>query len=485
MENSPVPEAEAMVARYEYQVGGSLGKEAPSYVVRQADTLLHQALVEGELCYIFNSRQMGKSSLRVRVKHKLQQAGVHCASLDLTRLGSENLSPAQWYKGIAAELWRSFGLVNRIDLVAWYRAQLDLSPTQQLSRFIEEVLLSSLPGNLVIFIDEVDSVLSLGFSADDFFALIRACYNQRADNPEYKRLTFALFGVATPSDLIQDVSRTPFNLGKAIELRGFTLAEAAPLAVGLAATVDDPQATLKAILKWTGGQPFLTQKLCKLVQEQGTSSSSGTGSVPSISSTSSPSYLQKLMREVMVHHSDPAVQVAALVQSRMIEHWEMQDHPEHLKTIQNRLWRCPHRLADCLELYQKILRLGAVATEQGAPQTDLLLSGLVIKQNNQLRIFNRIYATVFNQRWVEQSLARFTDKPPLDPTKPQPYPLAATHAGNLNGDASERRDILTPFMNQLDQLTPEQIEALAQSMAAQSPKQVRKLAERLLAYLQA
>jgi hypothetical protein len=37
--------------------------------------------------------------------------------------------------------------------------------------------------------DEVDSVLSLNFSTDDFFALIRACYNQRVDKlaPEIQR----------------------------------------------------------------------------------------------------------------------------------------------------------------------------------------------------------------------------------------------------------------------------------------------------------
>jgi hypothetical protein len=470
--------AEVLQDRYEYQVGGSLSQEAPSYVVRQADHVLYQALSQGELCYVFNSRQMGKSSLRVRVKHKLQQQGVHCASVDLTRLGSENLSPAQWYKGIAAELWRGFGLINQVNLIAWYREQLDLSPAQQLSRFIEEILLKSLPGNLVIFIDEVDSVLSLGFSVDDFFALIRACHNQRAENPAYNRLTFALFGVATPSDLIQDASRTPFNLGKAIELQGFTLEEAKPLAAGLLATVEDPRATLKAIFDWTGGQPFLTQKLCRLVQEQGTASALPGSSAPSISVPNTASYLHKLMREVMVHHSDPAIQLATLVQSRIIDHWEMQDHPEHLKTIQNRLWRRPQRLVECLNLYQQILRQGWVSAEPGSAQTDLLLSGLVIKQNSQLRVFNRIYATVFNQQWVKQSLVRWVHEPPSLPIQP---PAAPVVLDGGNGDG-QPQDILTAFMHQLEHSTPQQIEALAQIMAQHSPNQVRQLAERLLAY---
>ena len=92
---------------------------------------------------------------------------------------------------------------------------------RRFDKFIDEVLLKAIPQPIVIFIDEIDSVLSLPFKLDDFFALIRFCYNQRAINPEYQRITFAIFGVATPSDLIRDRTKTPFNIGQAIELIGF------------------------------------------------------------------------------------------------------------------------------------------------------------------------------------------------------------------------------------------------------------------------
>ena len=132
---------------------------------------------------------------------------------------------------------------------------------------------------LFIFFDEIDSVLGLNFPVDDFFAWLRFCYNQRAINPAYQRLTFAIFGVATPSDLIRDKKRTPFNIGKSIELQGFTLDKVQPLAQGL--KVINQEAVLKEILKWTGGQPFLTQKLCKLVVSD---SQNIMNSVPTISS---------------------------------------------------------------------------------------------------------------------------------------------------------------------------------------------------------
>lgn len=102
----------AGVSAYEYQVGGSLELTAPSYVVRQADQDLYNALLAGEFCYVFNSRQMGKSSLRVQTKHRLQQAGFHCASIDMTSIGSETVTVDQWYRGIASELWRGFNLTD-------------------------------------------------------------------------------------------------------------------------------------------------------------------------------------------------------------------------------------------------------------------------------------------------------------------------------------------------------------------------------------
>jgi hypothetical protein len=51
--------------------------------------------------------------------------------------------------------------------------------------------------------------------------------------------------VATPADLIADKTRTPFNIGRGIELCGFKLEEAQPLAPGLAQKAENDQAVLR------------------------------------------------------------------------------------------------------------------------------------------------------------------------------------------------------------------------------------------------
>ena len=46
-----------------------------------------------------------------------------------------------------------------------------------------------------------------------------------------------------------------------------------------------------------------------------------------------------------------------------------------------------------------------VPTDDSLEQTELLLSGLVIQQQNALQIRNPIYKSVFNQTWVTTQLA--------------------------------------------------------------------------------
>jgi|GEM_PF-1599679 len=400
-------------SNFQYQVGGSLPIENTAYVERQCDRVLLERLKNSEYCFVFNSRQMGKSSLRVRTMQRLQQEDFVCAVIDPQTRGT-TLREDQWYAGTIKRLIGDLHLEQAIDFPKWWK-ELDaqsISVVERFDYFIEQVLLPNIPNKIAIFVEEVDNLLSLKFDTDGFFILIRSLYERRAEKPEYQRLTFAFLGVATPADLIRGKGSSAFNIGYAVEMSGFTQQEAEPLARGLGDRVSDPQAVLAAILNWTGGQPFLTQKLLTLIAAE-------------------PNAGQVLPDEL----------VSAIAHEKVIENWEAQDIPAHLKTIRDRILQSDERgRGRLLGLYQQVLGdppqppLGkggeefllaisseeefekppfargvggissGIVADESYDQMQLRLTGLVVKREGRLIVYNQIYGAVFNQTWVSRAL---------------------------------------------------------------------------------
>ncbi|MDJ0706141.1 MAG: AAA-like domain-containing protein [Leptolyngbyaceae cyanobacterium MO_188.B28] len=359
-----------------YQVGGILPPESPIYIQRQADQALYEGLKQGEICYVLSSRQMGKSSLRVRVMQRLQTEGFTCVAVDMSVIGAKDIEPEKWYFGLMDILVSRLNLADSFKLEPWWREHDSLSAAQRFGKFIEDILLKSLPEKIIILIDEIDTLVSLDFGVEDFFAIIRQCYNRRAEDPDYHRLTFALLGVAAPIDLIQDKQRTPFNIGRAIQLENFQLSNVHPLAAGLAAKASKPQAVLKAILSWTGGHPFLTQKVCQLVQ-------SG---------------------DSKILEGEEATHIETLVQTSIIDDWSVHDEPMHFRLLQDRILKNQKWVVQLLGLYQIILHQGQLEFNQSKGIRNLLLTGLVINQQGKLKSSNRIYEQIFSWDWTNQEL---------------------------------------------------------------------------------
>lgn len=133
---------------------------------------------------------------------------------------------------------------------------------------------------------------------------------------------------------------------------------------------------ITTVLQWTGGQPFLTQKLCKLIVAAEDSPENGAE--------------VEWIEQIVVH--------------QLIEKWEDLPELEHLRTIRDRLLRRKQRSLKLLKLYQRILQDASVPANDSAEEKELRLSGLVVKQQGKLKVHNRIYERVFCQAWVEKAL---------------------------------------------------------------------------------
>ena len=285
------------------------------------------------------------------------------------------LTAEQWYLGLLSIIEEA--LMLNTDVVKWWQSRNHLGFTQRLTKFFQEVLLVEVTSPVVIFVDEIDTTLSLDFT-DDFFAAIRFLYVARAQDAKFQRLSFVLIGVATPGDLIHDHKRTPFNIGHRVDLTNFTFEEAMPLAEGLGLSGEAAQQLLRWVLEWTGGQPFLTQKLCKLI----------------------------IASPYPVPVGDEVSWLEDLVKKRIIENWKAQDEPEHLRTIRDRIWRNERRTNRILGIYQQILQLGEIEVDDSSEQIELRLSGLVVEHQGKLVVCNHTYKLIFTPSWVEKELVK-------------------------------------------------------------------------------
>ena len=233
--------------------------DAPSYVHRQADDELLKRVVAGDFCAVLTPRQMGKSSLMMRTVAQLQKKHLHSVTIDLSGMIEHDMAAEVFYAGLLHNFIQQLNLQVRLE--QWWQEHALLSAVQRFVIFVRDEVLPCIGEGLVVFIDEIDATLQLAF-ADDFFAALRAFYNERSREPAFTRLTFVLLGVASPQDLIKDRTRTPFNIGSPIELTDFTFDEARILAEGFPLDTEIAIRGLERVLSWTGGHPYLTQKVC-------------------------------------------------------------------------------------------------------------------------------------------------------------------------------------------------------------------------------
>lgn len=238
-------------------VGGAVPPDSPYYIERSSDGDFMRALRANEsILLVKGPRQVGKTSLIGRGIKAVSDLGWRHAATDFQKLSSSQLaSEDAFYQLLAATIARQ--LKFKYDFQAeWLTV---FGANMNLENFIRAAI-EEAPGPLVWFMDEADKLFGAPY-ASDFFGLVRSWHNSRATEPEgpWKRFTVVI-GYATEAHLfIQDLNQSPFNVGRNVELPGFSLDEmkemnqryGSPLRSG---------SDVAQIFELIAGQPFLSRR---------------------------------------------------------------------------------------------------------------------------------------------------------------------------------------------------------------------------------
>lgn len=360
-------------------------KEGDLYIERPADAELLSVLRRGDYAYVLSSRQTGKTSLMIRTLRRLRSQGVRCAKVDLGGLGTDP-DPAQWYHSLAVEIAEATGC-GEAFAEPFFSSAVRRTPVQRFTRFLRGLLARS-EAPLVIFIDEVEGFLKLPMRvADDFLAAIRSCFNDRDREPLYRKLSFCLLGVCTPTELIRDERRTPFNVARGIHLEDFSWdAVRSGFLPVLGNDSAEAEACLARLHAWSGGHPYLTHRLVEEVQRRAEEGE-----------PLSPELAEQAVADLFLG-------------SLGREH-------ENFLEVERRLCLGPaHRVQRRLALYRALLRGESVPVRGHDPiQLELRIAGLLREirpagEPPHLAVRNRIFAAVFDETWA----------PKVDPAKLDP-----------------------------------------------------------------
>ena len=136
------------------------------------------------------------------------------------------------------------------------------------------------------------------------------------------------------------------------------------------------KAVLNEVMKWTSGQPSLTQQLCHMVVEAKDRPTEG----------------------------QESVWVEQLVNHQWVSNWERRPELYPMREIRDRLMRRRKHNIQILRQYHRIVHKGTVPDDNTPELDELKHLGLIISDDGAVRIPNRLYSSVFDADWVESAL---------------------------------------------------------------------------------
>lgn len=242
---------------------GTMDPESAFYVERPGDRIALEAIERpGVTITIKAPRQMGKSSLLMRIIDAAVKAGKRVVYLDFQLFDHATLTDADaFFRQFCIWLTEELELEDRVGEY-W---QQPLGNSQRCTRYVSRHLLKGLGSPVLLAMDEVDSIFETDFRSD-FFGMLRSWHNSRRAGSAWKQLDLALVTSTEPYQLIENLNQSPFNVGEIIELMDFTPAQVADLNRRHDSPLNPTEE--EQLLGLLGGHPYLVRRALYLVASQ-------------------------------------------------------------------------------------------------------------------------------------------------------------------------------------------------------------------------
>ncbi len=234
---------------------GAVPLDSNFYIVRDTDVDFLQAIKRRDsIVLVKGARQMGKTSLLARGLQQARMAGASVVLTDFQKLNAAHLESIENFFLALSEM-----IYDQLDLDtepedAW-------SPRRGASinfeRYVRRVVLKQIGCPLVWAMDEVDRLLTCQFGSE-VFGLFRSWHNERSLDPAspWEHLTLAIVYATEPHLFITDPNQSPFNVGTKLELRDFTIEQAADLNERYGSPLND-ETEVSRYYRLVGGHPYL------------------------------------------------------------------------------------------------------------------------------------------------------------------------------------------------------------------------------------
>lgn len=206
----------------------------------------------GALVRIKAPREMGKTSLLLRILDTAKSLGYQTVSLNLAQVDEATLSDLdRFLRCICANVARQLQLKSMLDEY-WDE---DLGSKISCSAYFQDYLLAKISTPLVLAFDEMNHIFEHPQIAKDFLPLLRSWYEEAKTLPIWQKLRLIVVH-STEIYIPLQLNQSPFNVGLPIQLNTFSLAEVQQLARCYGLDWDDG-VEAGQLMELVGGHPAL------------------------------------------------------------------------------------------------------------------------------------------------------------------------------------------------------------------------------------